>query len=312
MRIVRPGSVVGPQQQYMYLKQLEWVKWGAVDEMRKLQVASTITTTTLVTPATPPAETDEDVDVIRTPPIAPPGSLPPVTPSRHIASATAKAKNIAPPGQPRKTPVAKRVARDSDDDEEMDVLPSLRTAPARNKVKTSHPTLSRGVTSSEQRPTRVTRSTAGALAIRKAGAGASTPAPPLKSSGQGPNKIPRLATTRNTSAARAVAVAVAVSTTHSDSSQQLRPIPSRRPQPPPSPVPSRLPTLIPSKRPHPTHSSSLSEVANTTVKRTGNTSDAWMTNNPSAVIVPATKSARPGLRSVRRRRSSFSSADVVA
>ncbi|TRM68477.1 protein-tyrosine phosphatase-like protein, partial [Schizophyllum amplum] len=27
MRIVRPGSVVGPQQQYMYLKQLEWSKW---------------------------------------------------------------------------------------------------------------------------------------------------------------------------------------------------------------------------------------------------------------------------------------------
>jgi cell division cycle 14 len=78
------------------------------------------------------------------------------------------------------------------------------------------------------------------------------------------------------------------------------------------PVPSRLPTLIPSKRPHPTHSSSLSEVANTTVKRTGTTSDAWMTNNPSAVVVPATKSARPGLRSIRRRRSSFSSADVVA
>jgi cell division cycle 14 len=78
------------------------------------------------------------------------------------------------------------------------------------------------------------------------------------------------------------------------------------------PVPSRLPTLIPSKRPHPSHSSSLSEVANTTVKRTGTTSDAWMTNNPSAVVVPATKSARPGLRSIRRRRSSFSSADVVA
>ncbi|EIN10384.1 phosphotyrosine protein, partial [Punctularia strigosozonata HHB-11173 SS5] len=27
MRIVRPGSVVGPQQHYMYLKQLEWNKW---------------------------------------------------------------------------------------------------------------------------------------------------------------------------------------------------------------------------------------------------------------------------------------------
>ncbi|KZT62206.1 phosphatases II, partial [Calocera cornea HHB12733] len=27
MRIVRPGSVVGPQQQYMYLKQLDWSRW---------------------------------------------------------------------------------------------------------------------------------------------------------------------------------------------------------------------------------------------------------------------------------------------
>jgi cell division cycle 14 len=38
MRIVRPGSVVGPQQQYMYLKQLEWVKWAAVDELKKQEV----------------------------------------------------------------------------------------------------------------------------------------------------------------------------------------------------------------------------------------------------------------------------------
>lgn len=306
MRIVRPGSVVGPQQQYMYLKQLEWVKWGAVGEMRKIQAAASIATTTIVTPATPPAETDEDVNAMQTTPPAPAQmrpALPPVTPSRHIAPAAAKATTIAPPGQPRKTPVTKRLARDSDEDESDDVLPALRVAPARSKLKTSHPTASRGITSSEQRPTRVTRSTAGALAIRKAGAGVST----AKSSGQGPNKIPRLATTRNTSAAKAAAA----SATHSDSFQQPRPI-SGRPQPPPPPIPSRLPTLIPSKRPHPVHTSSLSEVANATVKRASTTSDAWMTNNASAVVVPATKSARPGLRNVRRRRSSFSSADVVA
>lgn len=311
MRIVRPGSVVGPQQQYMYLKQLEWVKWGAVDEMRKLQAATAIATTTIVTPATPPAEMDEDVNLMQTTPIAPAqmhAVLPPVTPSRHIASAAAKAITMTPPGQPRKTPVTKRLARDSDEDESDDVLPALRIAPARSKLKISHPVTSRGITSSEQRPTRVTRSTAGALAIRKAGAGASTPASLVRSSGQGPNKIPRLATTRNTSAAKAAAA----SATHSDSSQQSRPISARRLRLPPPPIPSRLPTLIPSKRPHPTHSSSLSEVANATVKRASTTSDAWMTNNASAVVVPATKSARPGLRSVRRRRSSFSSADVVA
>lgn len=313
MRIIRPGSVVGPQQQYLYLKQLEWVKWGAVDEMRKLQTVNAIATATIVTPATPPAEMDEDIDTLQTTPPQTHGILPPVTPSRHIASAAAKAKTIAPPVQPRKTPIAKRVARDSDDDDESDdVLPSLRVAPARSKLKMSRPAASRGVTSSEQRPTRVTRSTAGALAIRKAGAGASTPALPMKTSGQGPNKIPRLATTRNTSAAKAAA-AEAASIAHPDTfSQQSRPISTRPPRPPQSPVPSRLPTLIPSKRPHPPHTSSLSEVANATVKRAGTTSDAWMRNNTSAVVMPATKSARPGLRSVRRRRSSFSSADVIA
>ena len=39
--------------------------------------------------------------------------------------------------------------------------------------------------------------------------------------------------------------------------------------------------------------------------------DAWMKNNPSAVVVPGSKGERPGLRSVRRRRSSFSAADIV-
>lgn len=313
MRIVRPGSVVGPQQQYMYLKQLEWAKWSAVDEMRKVQTANAIASATLVTPATPPAETDEDVDAMQTTPTGPSqftSTLPPVTPSRHIAKAAAAAKAIAPPGQPRKTPIAKRVAQDSDSEEETeDVLPALGVAP-RARLKPSKATTSRGVTASEQRPTRVTRSTAGAAVIRKTGAAASTPISPVKSSGQPPNKIPRLATTRTTSAAKAAAAATA---TNASSSRQPQPVSTRRPNPPPSPVPSRLPTLIPSKRPHPTHVSSLSEVASAaTLKRGGAASDAWMTTNASAVVVPATKSARPGLRSVRRRRSSFSSADVVA
>jgi len=290
----------------MYLKQLEWSKWAAVDEMRKRQAASAITSSMLVTPATPPAETDDDVDAMQTTPTSS-GPLnvpvPPVTPSRHIATAAAKAKAISPPGQPRKTPVAKRVARDSDDEDADDVLPALGIVPiVRNKVKSSRTAASRGVTSSEQRPMRVTRSTAGAAAIRKIGTGSSVPTLPVKSSGQGPNKIPRLATTRTTSAAKAAAAAT----------QQIQPQPPvRPPRPPPSPIPSRLPTLIPSKRPH--HTTSLSEVANaTTLKRAGTASDAWMTTNVSAVVVPGTKSERPGLRSVRRRRSSFSAADVVA
>lgn len=294
MRIVRPGSVVGPQQQYMYLKQLEWAKWAAVDEIRKVQATSIVTSTAVVTPATPPAETDEEAEVMQTTPTGVHISLPPVTPSRHIATAAAKAKAIAPPGQPRKTP-AKRVAEDSDEDEESDILPALGMAPAPRR-KSTKTTTGRGITSSEQRPTRVTRSTAGAVNIRKAGTANTTVDSPVKTTR--PNKIPRLAATRTTSAIKALATA------------PPPPARSTRIPNPPSPTPSRLPTLM-SRKPH--HTSSFSEVVNVTnLKKGGTGADAWVANNVAAVVVPASKSERPGLRSVRRRRSSFSSADVVA
>jgi len=320
MRIVRPGTVVGPQQQYMYLKQLEWVKWGALDEMRKIQAASAIAASTLVTPATPPAEMDEDVDASQTTPKVVehhmPVALPPVTPSRHIATAAAKANIIAPPGQPRKTPVTKRLAQDSDEDGEDDALPSLAAPPARNKIKPSKTTTTRGITASEQRPTRVTRSTAGASVIRKAGTGAATalaPASSGKSPAKGPNKIPRLATTRTTSAAKALAAATAGNAAATSSQLPPKTWSTRRTMHPPgSPVPSRLPTLIPLKRPHHGHTTSLSEVVTAATLQRADGSDAWMTNNAAAVVVPETRSGRPGLRSVRRRRSSFSAADVVA
>jgi cell division cycle 14 len=331
MRIVRPGSVVGPQQQYMYIKQLEWTKWAALDELRKSQATAIIKSPTLVTPATPPAEPDEQDEHMHTTPPLPSVPLPPVTPSRHIAAATAKAGDIVPPGQPRKTPIAKRLARDlsdqdtdNEEDEGDDELPALGIIPpiTRSRVK-SKP--SRGITASEQRPTRVTRSTAGAANIRKAGtagihATTAAPSSPVKS-GQGPNKIPRLATTRTTTAAKAAAAAtkaMSVNTTSKGPTGMTTRL-TRRPNPPSSPPPpSRLPTLIPSKRPH--HASSLSEASTLTVtggKKAGKGSpviqpDAWMTNNASAVVDPASKTTgRPGLRSVRRRRSSFSAADVI-
>lgn len=301
MRIVRPGTVVGPQQQYMYLKQLEWSKWAAVDEMKKsqIQAAGTRTVAPLVTPATPPAETDEE-EVMRTTPTRPSIPLPPVTPSRHVATAQAKAKAIAPPGQPRKTPNAKRAAQDSDEeDEEDDVLPALGVAPPVRKVRTIP---ARGITASEQRPSRVTRSTATATVIKMSGTAATSS--PIKSSRQGPNKIPRLATTKTTSAAKALAATNA---------QQSQP---RQLRHAPPPTPSRLPTLASTalKRPAVTNHHSTSSVSNVVnLKRTGTlASDAWVANNTAAIVVPASKSVRPGLRSVRRRRSSFSSADVVA
>lgn len=293
MRIVRPGSVVGPQQQYLYLKQLEWAKWAAVDEMRKVQTSNSAASIPLVTPVTPPAETDDEVDAMQTTPTRSTVPLPPVTPSRHIAAATAKATSVVPPGQPRKTPNAKRAAQDSDDEEEADdVLPALGIAPVARKIKTVP---SRGITASDQRPTRVTRSTAGAAMIKKAGTTPALPPSPVKPARQGPNKIPRLATTRTTSAAKALAATNA---------PPIHSRPVRNVNPPSSSNPSRLPMLIPSKRPQ--HTSSLSDAAN--LKRTA--TDAWVANNVAAVVVP--KSGRPGLRNVRRRRSSFSSADVIA
>ncbi|KAJ7755649.1 phosphoprotein phosphatase [Mycena maculata] len=303
MRIVRPGSVVGPQQQYMYLKQLEWCKWAAADEIKKQQAATALASATLVTPATPPAE-EEELAVMDITPPASPVHMAPVTPSRHIATAAAKAKAIATPGQPRKTPTAKRtLPQDSDEeDEAQDMLPALvLPTGTRPRVKTSRTTGPKSITASESRPTRVTRSTTGAANIRKIGTGSSNvPSPVKASSSQGPNKIPRLATTRTTAAAKAAVNASGATT--------------RRPNPPPSPTLSRLPTLVTSKRiPPPQHASSLTDVASATLKRTPTVpSDAWMKTNVAAVVVPGTKSERPGLRPVRRRRSSFSAADVVA
>ncbi|KAK2466417.1 hypothetical protein APHAL10511_002059 [Amanita phalloides] len=329
MRIVRPGSVVGPQQQYMYIKQLEWAKWAAVDELRKSQESTHNKSPTVITPATPPAESDEDEHMQTTPPL-PLVQLPPVTPSRHIAAASAKAGDIVPPGQPRKTPVAKRLARDLSDqdsdieeDEADDELPALGVIPPVTKSR-AKPKALKGITASEQRPTRVTRSTAGAVNIRKAGtavihAASAAPSSPVKT-GQGPNKIPRLATTRTTAAAKAAATKATSTTVPAKMTTGVTTrqgaVGTRRPNPPPSP--SRLPTLIPSKRPH--HASSLSEVHMPPVtvgkKSTKGSptilSDAWMTNNPSAVVDPTSKTTgRPGLRNVRRRRSSFSAADVI-
>ncbi len=300
MRIVRPGSVVGPQQQYMYLKQLEWSKWAAVDDIRRQQLASA-EPAPVVAPATPPADTDEEFNRMET---TPPPSLshPPVTPSRHVAAAAAHARAIATPGQPRKTPRTKRMAREAleeSDSEEAQTDNVLVLGPpptTRNASKTGQASSSK-MTSPDKRPTRVTRSTALA---RKGTTAVRAPASPVKSTGQQqpPNKIPRLATTKTTTAAKAAVRQKAVPV----------PAPVNR-KTTASPIPSRLPTLIPSKRP----GSSLNEVANATKRGAGaSSSDAWMTNNAAAVVVPANKTDRPGLRNVRRRRSSFSSADVVA
>lgn len=338
MRIVRPGSVVGPQQQYMYVKQTEWMKWAAVDELRRAeaQAAAAVAAATIVAPATPPAEADEeemmDASTVETmtatvviAPATPRAAIPPVTPSKAASNAAARARMMSPPGQPRKTPLGKRTSSaaltgDSDEEEdgsedELDVLPPLQSAMNRPRSSTgpssqqsgknvngtmTTTTRSRVVPASEKRPQRVTRATAAAAARGRP----RTPPPTSASKGAGagagvgtgsgrpsPNKIPRLA------AARAVS-----------------------PQPPRSPsamatrstrgtVPSRLPTLIVNTR----RTAAGAKVGSGKEgSEREKEKDAWMRNNSSAVVKPGTKSERPGLRSVRRRRSSFSAADVVA
>jgi len=298
MRIVRPGSVVGPQQQYMYLKQLEWTKWAAVDELKgqepraKSQAAPAVATPITVDglPVQPITADDESSAMRLTPP---PSivALPPVTPSRHIATAAAKANDIAPPGQPRKTPLAKRLAQDSDDEDELaDILPELGVAPPTRQIK-AVPTSRGGAPSSAPANTRVTRSSV----AKTTGTVIQVPESPIKASR--PNKIPRLATTRTTAASRALALANESEPTTMRTRSQRSVI---------APPPSRLPTLVHKRA----QSSSLSDVAN--IKNNSKESDSWVANNTAGVIAPGSKSQRPGLRSVRRRRSSFSSADVVA
>ncbi|CDO74084.1 hypothetical protein BN946_scf185043.g134 [Trametes cinnabarina] len=317
MRIVRPGSVVGPQQQYMYLKQLEWTKWAAVDEMRKLQQSSVMAATALVAPVTPPAEQEEEMDVFTdatTATIVMSSTttipVPPVTPSKHVAAAAAKAHAIAPPGQPRKTPAAKRVASDSDAEDDGDVLPALPAVPRRSKSKpASARTASQRAPASEQRPSRVTRSAANA-AVKKVNAVLSTT---KTTKANGPNKIPRLA---NGTSARGTATtskeAALVPAAPTTTTTTTRPL---RPRQPGSPTPSRLPTLVGAKRSHHNSTGSVQETGATAAaiaKSALAAAGTWVATNAGSVVVPASKSERPGLRSVRRRRSSFSAADVVA
>lgn len=364
MRIVRPGSVVGPQQQYMYVKQMEWVKWSAVDEMRRAeaQAAAAIAAASVRTPATPPAETDEEVgtDAMEVSvPVVPStprtkSGVPPVTPSKHVSAATARARAIEPPGQPRKTPLAKRSAAESVEEseegeeegseDELNALPSSKimthSAPARGRVRAqvtvpSRGTVRRGITASEQRPARVTRSTATTTTgahPRRVGTSAhaasssvpsAVPSSPTKgsTSGPSPNKIPRI-TQRPASPQLP-----ARSTTSMGTRSRLPPtVPNGA-----GTSPSRLPTLAPTSRRANTAQGVVTRSGAAAATKGGSKlgvpvlsrgkdarkekaeegEDAWMKNNPGAVVVPASKGERPGLRSVRRRRSSFSAADIV-
>lgn len=342
MRIVRPGSVVGPQQQYMYLQQLEWAKWSALDEQKRNVDAARAAASGKVTPTasselpmTPPGGLDEEdlamvVDASSSSSDKAPSTptkdriiLPPVTPSRHVAAANAKAGAIEPPGQPRKTPTAKRTisAREAESDgsdEERDILPPLDLQP-----KTRAGARRVGARDGSATDPPRTRSTGAATASTSRRAGP-PPASPVKG-GPGPNKIPRLAATKTARAAAGVVAAPP----KSPSKPRTKTVPATtsraRLNPPTSPIPSRLPTLAGAST---KKGPNLRDLAKGTVPKTSSRlakareekkgdQDKWMTANPKAVVtVPVSKKVdgkdRPVVRTTRRRRSSFSSADVVA
>ena len=310
-------------QHFMYLKQLEWCKWSAVDDLRRNPTS------------VPGMEVSEDNHVESqngrsTPTQTIDTTVPPVTPSRHIAATTAAVKTIANPPQPRKTPQSGRTTVVQD--EELDSLAALPTSPTKpprprtqrsmsaSKVGTKEAIEAMGIDSSIG-PTRQLRSQT------------STTVTPSKGSVK-PGRIPKLTRAKDTNSALTVSAR------------------GRTGGRPPPATPSRLPTLVPAKRSYvvvdadsgaesgpgaegssgtvngtaksPTKEGRASPTA--AVRRSPRKSgklklvddtppgNEWMNGEEaSSVVVPSSKSGdRPLLRNVKRRRSSFSSVDVVA
>lgn len=105
MRLMRPGTCVGPQQHYMYENQMTWIKWGAIDRYKAENPA--VLLSEVERPITPPTDDEkEDVQSIKD------ASLPPPP---HSVARLATPRAVTPllahpttvPGQPRKTPGAK-------------------------------------------------------------------------------------------------------------------------------------------------------------------------------------------------------------
>ncbi|GAA6007605.1 hypothetical protein JCM10207_006401 [Rhodosporidiobolus poonsookiae] len=121
MRLMRPGSCVGPQQHFLYENQMEWVRWAAQDQLRaelassgQLASSSTSASASLSASTNATASTSTSTDPLASArPITPPNEaalaearsrattpaqayVPPVTPKRGGGHAV--------PGQPRKTP----------------------------------------------------------------------------------------------------------------------------------------------------------------------------------------------------------------
>ena len=153
MRLMRPGSCVGPQQHFLYENQMTWIKWSAVDQYKSTlppsiaipspsKLARTTTpppTTTMERgePITPPHETALAITRSRnTTPIASTSGAVhsnsettigevPKTPSRKIIV----------PGQPRKTPGKSKHSVATPETRPDDIAPLVLIAsPSKEKV----------------------------------------------------------------------------------------------------------------------------------------------------------------------------------
>lgn len=110
MRLMRPGTCVGPQQHYMYENQMTWVKWGAIDRY-KAENPAILSISDVERPITPPTDDEKEEELIS----AKDGSLPPTSNTINASSRLATPRAVTPllthpttvPGQPRKTPGAK-------------------------------------------------------------------------------------------------------------------------------------------------------------------------------------------------------------
>ena len=314
----------------MYLKQMEWVKWAASEEARRtganaqpgMDVSEDANSESQNGRATP----TKNVDL----------SVPPVTPSRHVAATTAAVKTIANPPQPRKTHQSGRTTVLQD--EELDLLSALPASPTKSARPKTQRTMSTSKVGSKDAiealgidssigPTRQLRSQTSATTT------------PIKGTTK-PGRIPKLTRAKDTNSTLLTHARVRVVG-----------------RVPPPATPSRLPTLVPAKRSYvvvdadsgaesgpgaegsggeasaAANDRSKSPVkdgraspATAAVRRSPRksgklklvddtpTGTEWMNGEEaSSVVVPSSKSGeRPLLRNVKRRRSSFSSVDVVA
>lgn len=293
----------------------------------------------------------------------------PATPSRPSLNSmvsSAEVEALLPPGQPRKTPTAKRVAlemmAETEDDSEAEsdesvlgvkygktktdnrgrvpAAKQLRSATPNGKttIKTTTAVAASPIKAAptrtapaSERPIRVTRATtrSTAAATRKPLAPAQPKPHPLAPIAAIPAHRPR----GPTGAAPPAQPQTTQKVTRATATPSSR-IPARRhtratspPLPPPPsssgstiPTYSRLPPLVPTKRRYvlkappqlPSQGQANTNVAPSLETVPEQSPDAWMSGlDAQAVVEPATKSGRPSIRSVRKRRSSFSAADLL-